>query len=268
MHHVRSLIFIFAFSFVAGSAFAGLAVSPGTPAHTHTDANTGGSTLDVGSFRITSADSRTIFIESDATTDNKRWDWQANAESFLLRTVDDAGAVAGTAVKVDRTGTVVDEISLSATNTSVTGTLSVTDTVSSTKSCFTGYTRVSPNFCIKDAPSTVFNLSAGGCTLTTAPGPTDVEALLLTISQRVISTNAVGLRDATLNVYAPTDTTCAGGGQIIPVSMAREEVAVAAGTELSRHTYQITVRSSATGVVPVQWVSGGIVTGDIAGYYD
>lgn len=45
MRHIRSLFFLVAFSVVAGSVFAGLSVSPGTPAHTHSDANTGGGTL-------------------------------------------------------------------------------------------------------------------------------------------------------------------------------------------------------------------------------
>lgn len=47
MRHIRSLFFLVAFSVVAGSVFAGLSVSPGTPVHTHTDANTGGGTLAV-----------------------------------------------------------------------------------------------------------------------------------------------------------------------------------------------------------------------------
>lgn len=45
VNHVRTILFVILFS--AGSVNAGLAVSPGTPAHTHSDANTGGGTLAV-----------------------------------------------------------------------------------------------------------------------------------------------------------------------------------------------------------------------------
>ena len=54
------------------------------------------------------------FNETDATTDNKNWDWIATAESFRGRLQDDALTTAVNWVQVDRTGTTVDSISFSA----------------------------------------------------------------------------------------------------------------------------------------------------------
>ena len=185
------LMFLLAILLSAATAFAGLAVSPGTPAHTHTDANTGG------------------------------------------------------------------------------GTLAVSGTVSSTKACYTGYTRVSPNFCLKDEEGgAVFSLSASGCTLSTAPGPTDVKALLLTVSHQVISANAVGFRTSTARIYAPSDTTCALGGQVTFDTAMREFAAVAAGTSFFQREFPLIVKTSATGVFPVQWQAGGVASAIVAGYFD
>lgn len=43
---IRRLALAFALALLSAAALAGMSISPGTPAHTHADANTGGATLD------------------------------------------------------------------------------------------------------------------------------------------------------------------------------------------------------------------------------
>lgn len=56
-----------------------------------------------------------VFVESDAAVDNGRWYIDAQSEQFRMSTLNDAGSSSGVWLTVDRTGTTVDSISLSAT---------------------------------------------------------------------------------------------------------------------------------------------------------
>lgn len=157
-----------------------------------------------------------------------------------------------------------------ASNASGGGTLNLSGTLASTKACASGFTRVSPNFCLRDNTGSVavFSQSATGCVLSTALSASDVKAVLLRITQDVVSTNLVSLKVASVRIYAVGDTTCAGANYVELDANIHEAVAVAAGTPLLRRESHHIVRTSSTGVFPVQWVSGGTVAGTVDGYFD
>lgn len=73
-----------------------------------------------GAFLGVSNSTATLRLtESDATADEGVWQWQANGDTLLLATVDDALSATVNAVRVLRTGTTVDEIELNATTLDV-----------------------------------------------------------------------------------------------------------------------------------------------------
>lgn len=231
MRPVRSLLFIFAFSVVAGPAFAGLAVSPGTASHTHSDANTGGDALAAGTFRITNAIPQAIFIESDATADNGRWQFNVNNEAFYLQAVNDANTVGPVVFQVDRTGTVVDSLTLATT-------------LGSSKACAVGFTRITPNSC-SDSTPTVAALTRDSCTAVAASAA-DSKAEHLWLNMILASNNAIADRSILFQVY--TDAACtagyaAGSFRGTVQFSGREFAAVAAATTL----YQ----KNADGLIPL-----------------
>lgn len=80
---------------------------------------------------ISSVSPNLIFIETDASTDNGRWDWSASAEQLKLRVVNDAVNIATNIMTVDRTTTTVDTVSFPNGTVDVTNELT-TDTLRAT----------------------------------------------------------------------------------------------------------------------------------------
>ena len=70
---------------------------------------------------ITGTDPQLTFIESDAATDNKRYDILANNEGFFVRVVNDAANAAANIMAVQRTANTIDSIDLTATNINLNG---------------------------------------------------------------------------------------------------------------------------------------------------
>ena len=64
---------------------------------------------------VHAVDAIQAFIQSGATADNGKWRWRAVSERFLGQLYNDSDNVQATWLVVDRTGTVVDSISLGAT---------------------------------------------------------------------------------------------------------------------------------------------------------
>lgn len=124
------------------------------------------------------------------------------------------------------------------------GTLTLSGTLSSTKACATGFTRVTPNFCQADAVGSAS--SVGACALNNAiAGASDVKAVLFRVESVLVTANSVALRTALLVTYAPTDTTCTTA-LINQDWTAREEVAAAA-TTLSRNVGFFISRTNTSG---------------------
>lgn len=138
-------------------------------------------------------------------------------------------------------------------------------TVSSTKACASGYTRVLPNYCAKDVLSVSGNVTTT-CTKFGYPlGITDAKSLYIRVESYIRSTNSVGLRETTVNVYAPTDTTCTGTITDYIREFSYEYVAVAAGTTIARSNSTLIVRSASTGDFYLK--IGGAGTGLALVYY-
>jgi len=68
--------------------------------------------------------------DTSSTVDNRVWDAVALSDSFRMRTANDAGAGNTTWLQVERTAATVDSIALTATATTVSGTLGVTGALS------------------------------------------------------------------------------------------------------------------------------------------
>lgn len=60
-----------------------------------------------------------IFNETDGAVDNKKWLVTATGEDFLIRTVDDAESLFVTAIKITRTGTVVNNVDVQTALTAI-----------------------------------------------------------------------------------------------------------------------------------------------------
>jgi hypothetical protein len=59
-------------------------------------------------IELSSANPFLIFNETDGTTDNRRWKFRVDGESFQATVLNDANSVAGTWLNVERTGTAID----------------------------------------------------------------------------------------------------------------------------------------------------------------
>ena len=76
--------------------------------------------------RVTNSSPRYEFNQSSGAADNKLWDIVAASEALTLRAVNDDGSAAGDILTIQRTGTTIDSFAISATATTVSGTLAVT----------------------------------------------------------------------------------------------------------------------------------------------
>jgi hypothetical protein len=86
------------------------------------------------------------------------------------------------------------------------GTVNVTGTLSSTKACASGYTRMSPNFCSNNTrPFTA--LTRDACTTVARPAAGATGALIFAFAQ-VTGSGAIG-QTRSASVYAFTANTCA-----------------------------------------------------------
>lgn len=128
------------------------------------------------------------------------------------------------------------------------GTTTITNTLTSTKSCASGYTRIGPNYCKKDVPIGVVTISGTTCTQTTAlSGVSDAKAIDLSFKIYVEAANAVSARTNAISAYLPTDTTCAASTTAARFATVYEHVAVAAGTTISISYQTATVMSDTSG---------------------
>lgn len=87
----------------------------------HTFTALGTTSLNTYPLKLSNSAVRMGFTETDATLDNGRWDLNASGEALSWRTVDDAGISPVTFWQVQRTGTLVDAINLTANTVTVNG---------------------------------------------------------------------------------------------------------------------------------------------------
>lgn len=149
-----------------------------------------------------------------------------------LRTHDHSSASKGGAAL---SGTTLSAPTLSGTVTmsgtpTLSGAFIVTATVSSTKACAAGYTRVGPNFCLRTGSITVVALTRDACTSITPPD-SGAKALLLHVNISAKSGNAADTRFAAVQTY--DNAACTTGNSMRSSIYAREDPPVAAGTDLA-----------------------------------
>jgi len=139
---------------------------------------------------------------------------------------------------------------------------------SSTTACASGYTRVTPNLCFKNANTANIGtvLTAGTCTSIAAPDGA-AKALLLRVNSLVNSNNAIATRWSQIDSHSTS--ACNGTTAYFRFNnQVREFAAVAAGTTISDQAAQYVVP------VPVWLIltrdTGNQGTGlyEVQGYYD
>jgi hypothetical protein len=99
----------------------------------------------------------------------------------------------------------------------------------SAKSAASGYTRIGPNFCLRNDTSTPSGFANNACVSSAAPA--GAKAVIIRINYAVISANAVGIRTSSAETYG--DTTCTTRVDA-DVQSAYEFVATASGTVIAQ----------------------------------
>lgn len=74
---------------------------------------------------ISSTSPRLVLVETDAAADNQRWDITAGAERIAIRVLNDADNTSAEIVGVERTGTVIDSVTIGGTTVAVNNALTV-----------------------------------------------------------------------------------------------------------------------------------------------
>lgn len=143
-------------------------------------------TIGTGTARKTAADT-----DSAQTLTNKTISGGTLSGATLSGTTTNTGTISG--------GTISGAIISGATSISTSG------TVSSTKACASGYTRITPNLCIKPDSSTTI-LTRDVCTAVNAPSP-DAKVLLIRLEALSRTENGVGIRSAIVSGYSDSGCT-------------------------------------------------------------
>lgn len=140
-------------------------------------------------------------------------------------------------------------------------------TVSSTKPCNTGFSRVGPNFCRTNGSSFSTWTDATACTGRTfgEPLPADAKMALMVIHWRALSNNAIAARSN--DVFFWSSSSCTGRNNVSNFSV-REFAAVAAGTVLADGSDMLLVRVPVTNTFyATQTNAGGNGNADIFEYF-
>jgi len=154
-----------------------------------------------------------------------------------------------------------------------TGNATFSASLLSTKACAAGYTRKTPNLCLKDVELTVTWTDAAGCTARTLGGtlPADATAVLLNVRWRALSNNAVGIRQN--DVFFWKEAACTNPGSLSYFGL-REQAATAAGTDLGGATLTHLVPLVATDTIRTTQTNAGgngnaeVTVSAVIGYHD
>lgn len=121
-------------------------------------------------------------------------------------------------------------------------------TLSSTKACASGFTRIGPNYCQWQSNSNQIGWTdATACTghvLTSNAVPSDAKSVVFVMQWWFLAGNAVGLRANAVNFWATTN--CTGSFVSTYAASVYEHVAVTAGTAIGRQSVRVVVPLPAT----------------------
>lgn len=258
------------------SFYADARLVSGTAQHQHDSATGGGATINNTSIGSNSKIAPSIFVyDKDAPLNEKYWKFGNASGDFVLFTHNDAQEVSQLAFSITRTGTTTNLFTISPALTASAGisttTGSFSSTVSSTKACETGYTRVGPNFCHRNTPTWV-SLLRDSCT-TIGGASSGSQAILLRTLAHAGSVNAEGARRAFVDSY----TTNACTTTLIPLlseARANETPGIPAGSTLGSDSSTVILRSP-DGIGGQHYIkfeddagNGGAVYYMFLGYYD
>ena len=138
--------------------------------------------------------------------------------------------------------------------------------LASTRACASGYTRVGPNLCMRDAGGLqVFNSSTSCAQTTALTGVITAKAVMVTVSLVATSKNAKALRQVTLQAFGQTDNTCLTALDSSVVA-AYEFNATATGTIIINTTDSRVFRSDASGQFYAKTINNSSGTGFVARY--
>jgi hypothetical protein len=109
----------------AGAARTSLGLGSMATQNASAVAITGGTAAFTGPVSAAAAVPYFLLTETDAATDNKQWALVADGEELFIRVHDDALSAKSEPLKITRTGTTTDSITLTATTVAVAGALTV-----------------------------------------------------------------------------------------------------------------------------------------------
>lgn len=147
------------------------------------------------------------------------------------------------------------------------GTLALSGSLTSTKACSPGYTRVSPNHCWRVGNNSVAWTPFAACTardLAAEGVPSTATIVQLFLLWRVTSNNAIANRSGIVDFYS--SLTCAAGPFVRLTQSAREFAAVAAGTVIHERSMMVSVPVT-SGFIATLNESSGNGTAFISSYY-
>ena len=153
------------------------------------------------------------------------------------------------------------------------GVLNLSQAPTSSAPCATGFTRITPNFCLATAAVTMSAATGnGGCTESAAiSGVTDATAVLVHVETIIGSSNLAGAFDNdNVQFFLGSDTTCSGASQGYVWDQLYEFTAVSpSGSNLAHHMWQRILPSSASGQYYYEEQNGnGSINLGVYGYFD
>lgn len=250
----KLIVLVFA-ALISVSFYADARLVSGTAQHRH-DSATGGGDLLSSNTKIAPS----IFAyDSTAPANEKYWKFGNAGGDFILLTYDDAQVPVQTAFTITRTGTTTNEMT-------ITPSVTFSGTVSSTKPCASGFTRITPNFCHRDAGSGFVSLVRDVCTTLTS-GISDATALYIEVEVFASAAAVAGVRRFS-RVGSYSENTCSNLYDIA-IGSVWEFSAVAAGVTLHESaTFLITRGATAY----LQFIDDegnqGAAVYKVLGYYD
>jgi len=129
-------------------------------------------------------------------------------------------------------------------NGSVTAPWNFATTVTSTKACAAGYSRITPNWCLRDTQTSTSSIPSATCTTIAAPDG-DATSIILSMASGAGSNNAIGQRWA--HAYQHTTSGCISVRKTLIQHLDYEEVAIGPGTVLSQSFSEVTVANDSVG---------------------
>lgn len=146
------------------------------------------------------------------------------------------------------------------------GAHSVTGALASTKACAAGYTRLTPNFCTRNA-RTISNTALTRDTCTSVTVPAGATGILVRIHNWIGSNNAIAPRNVYVRAY--NEATCNVANQFDLVTFdLREFAAVVAATVIGSTTTHIVVPAPVWFQFADDAGNQGQAFFDIQGYFD